>query len=353
MSFARGRRVRSSLVPLLVLVIAAILVRQAPVGGQHPGPRPPEQPEGGPGGRAAAFDGVEVQRIGEGPTGSWLFAPGDRAVSAADADDRALPVVLFLHGFSALDPERYRAWIDHIVRRGAFVVYPDYQSANPLGDDWRTFLPNVMRATTEALDRLRADSPGRADETRIGVVGHSLGGVLAAGYAATARSAGLPQADVLMALQPGGCRGCEPLLGDNGVPLPDLAGVPTETLALVVLSEEDDIVSGRAARGIWEGMTAVPFDRRDVVLLVGDDHGSPPLRADHLVPQSSGPGGVLDALDWYGVWKLFDLLSDCGFYRDGCEEALGGTPGQRFMGVWSDGTPVREAVVSDDPGDAG
>jgi hypothetical protein len=29
--------------------------------------------------------------------------------------------------------------------------------------------------------------------------------------------------------------------------------------------------------------------------------------------------------------------------------ALGNTPEQRFMGTWSDGVPVTEAVVTDDP----
>ncbi|MDP9363038.1 MAG: hypothetical protein M3Q10_02190, partial [Chloroflexota bacterium] len=140
-----------------------------------------------------------------------------------------------------------------------------------------------------------------------------------------------------------------PLLGDGGAPLPDLARVPAATRVLVVEAEEDEVVTETGARLIWSGLSHVPLDRRDHVTLLSDAHGMPALRADHLLPQSAGRGGVLDALDWYGVWKLFDLLADCALLGEGCERALGGTPEQRFMGIWSDGVPVREAVVTDAP----
>ena len=40
----------------------------------------------------------------------------------------------------------------------------------------------------------------------------------------------------------------------------------------------------------------------------------------------------------------------CSFDGTWCEYALGDTPEQRFMGVWSDGVPVIELNVTDDPG---
>ena len=56
-----------------------------------------------------------------------------------------------------------------------------------------------------------------------------------------------------------------------------------------------------------------------------------------------------DALDFFGYWKLFDALSDAAFYGRNRDYALGNTPQQRFMGVWSDGRPVRELVILDRP----
>jgi hypothetical protein len=51
----------------------------------------------------------------------------------------------------------------------------------------------------------------------------------------------------------------------------------------------------------------------------------------------------------YGLWKLFDGLSDAAFFGKNREYALGNTPQQRFMGKWSDGVPVKELVVTDKP----
>ena len=55
--------------------------------------------------------------------------------------------------------------------------------------------------------------------------------------------------------------------------------------------------------------------------------------------------GGIDALDFYGYWKWFDALTDAAFYGTPVEEALGDTPEQKYMGTWSDGTPVKEPVV--------
>ena len=54
---------------------------------------------------------------------------------------------------------------------------------------------------------------------------------------------------------------------------------------------------------------------------------------------------VIDALDWYGTWKLFDGLTDAAFYNRNRQYALGATPEQTGMGQWSDGTPVKPIKV--------
>jgi hypothetical protein len=57
----------------------------------------------------------------------------------------------------------------------------------------------------------------------------------------------------------------------------------------------------------------------------------------------------VDALHYYGYWKLFDALQDAAFYGKNRKYALGNTPQQRFMGYWSDGIPVKELRVTQDP----
>jgi hypothetical protein len=58
---------------------------------------------------------------------------------------------------------------------------------------------------------------------------------------------------------------------------------------------------------------------------------------------------AINALDYYGVWKLFDGLCDAAFFGKNREYALGDTSQQRFMGKWSDGVPVKELVITDKP----
>ena len=58
-------------------------------------------------------------------------------------------------------------------------------------------------------------------------------------------------------------------------------------------------------------------------------------------------GHGVDALDYFGLWKLFDGLSVAVFYCKNRECALGNTNQQRYMRKFSDGTPVKKLVVTD------
>ena len=61
-------------------------------------------------------------------------------------------MVVFNHGWFAVNPGVYGAWIEHLVRSGRIVISPRYQR------DWSTppadFLPNALAAVRDALDVL-------------------------------------------------------------------------------------------------------------------------------------------------------------------------------------------------------
>ena len=94
-------------------------------------------------------------------------------------------VIVFNHGWLAVNPGAYGAWFDHLVRSGYIVIFPRYQTdafTRP-----SEFLPNALAATSDALDVLLT-APGHVqpDLDRFALIGHSAGGNLAAQMAAVA-----------------------------------------------------------------------------------------------------------------------------------------------------------------------
>ena len=306
-------------------------------------PSPPAQPPSGPGGRDYHHAKVVEATYGQGTRQYWLFEPAEPKPASA-------PVVVFNHGWMGLHPAIYLGWIRHIVRRGNIVVFPKYQNG-PLTPP-REFAPNAIAAVKDALERLRGGDHVRPDASRFALVGHSAGGAIAADMAALAAEAGLPVPKAVMVVQPG--RG----LGGRRSPFfpaADLRKIPPQTYMLVVVGDEDRVVRRTEARKIFYGASRVPPERKDFVVVRSDRHGQPPLVADHfspcsfLGPRRRRPSAGSDALDFYAYWKLFDALTDLAFYGKSRAFALGNTPQQRFMGLWSDGVPVAELLVTDKP----
>lgn len=241
-----------------------------------------------------------------------------------------------------MDPELYAAWIEHIVRRGAVVIYPDYQVANPLAGAPSAFLGDMMAGIRTAL--LHLDERGERNGGPVAVVGHSLGGVLAVNYAAIAAETGFPVPDALMVVEPGGCATCGSGNG-FGVALPAAPSFPRNLLASVLVGSDDTVVGETDARWIWETLGELPAEQRAFARVRSDRHGQPPLVADHLLPQTSGRG-TLDALDWNGLWRLFDVQLSCAVPRSRCERVFG-SGDVADMGRWSDGQPVRSLLIED------
>ena len=367
-----GRIVRRVVRPValflsLALFSMTILSSQAPT--------PPIQPASGPGGKQYIHTSVIKNRYGKGGQEYWIFEPDTPKPTAA------APLIVLLHGWGGMNPIYYGAWIDHLVKRGNIVIYPRYQASllTPITE----FTPNTLHAIKDGIERLKTE-PGhvKADLNKFAAVGHSVGGLLAASVAALASDSGLPPVRAVMSVEPGITE--SPI----NVPLADLAKIPAETLLLAVAGDQDTLVRDVDAKRVYYESTRVPESNKDYVTLVTDMRGTPGLQASHRAPTAQskdydsgegigggpaessdragglptrrvdGPQGrraarletmMVNALDFYGTWKLFDALCDAAFYGKNREFALGNTPQQRFMGVWSDGVPVKEMKVTDKP----
>jgi len=285
-------------------------------------PSPPKQPKTGPGGAQYAHAGFHETEHGEGGEQFWLLEPSRPTPKKA-------PLVIFLHGYSAMHPDTYREWVNHLARRGNIVVYPRYQEK--LLTPATEYFPNVIASIRHALAVLRQSGHVAPDLEKVAVVGHSAGGVQAANYCVNAVAEKLPVPKAAMFVQPG--QG--PERGLKIVPLDNCGMIPPETHLLIVVGDSDGMVGTGCARTIWQDTKQVRD--RSFVTVQSDDHGTPPLRANHLSPVSWTPEAT-DALDWFGYWKLFDGLMTAAF-------AAKSNVVDPEMGAWSDGTPVKPLAV--------
>lgn len=371
------RRTRCALIWTALLLVA--------IEACHGAPAPPGQPKRGPGSSDYRHTEVKSSLHGKGDAQYWLFEPAGPVPKTA-------PVVVFLHGWGAINPDPYGAWIEHIVKRGNIVVYPAYQSG--FGTPVNRFTPNAIAAIVNAYAWLRSESSAiKPDPQRLALVGHSAGGVICANIAALAQASGLPEVKAFMSVEPGRTR---MVARRFAIPLEDMSLVPPGTLLLTVAGDRDRIARDTDARRILFETARVPAQNKNMVLVVSDSHGVPPLEAHHFSPLArNGPPapvvssgrqlsagrermlerqgasgdrppdptraelpdedelpdvgvatvGAPDALDYFGYWKLLDGLTDAAFYGWNRAYALGNTPEQRYMGAWSDGRLVNEAVI--------
>jgi alpha/beta hydrolase fold len=287
---------------------------------------PPAQPARGPGGGSRQHAGVRATGVRGSPGSVTVFEPSRPA-------PRSAPVILFTQG---VEPDEYRGWIDHLVARGSIVVFQNQpfntgdlaeRRAGPLAG---------LRAAVRELAR-----PGhvKPEWDHLVLVGHSVGGNMAAQLAADAGPQRLPRPLAVFVLQPR-------LEDEASVRV--LRGIPPRTLVLVLASDRDDRVGQEGPKALWAALAHIPAANRDYVLVRSDEHGTPRLFADHFL-SLSGSSNPPDALDFFGPWKLLDALQDCTVRRRDCRVALGGSPEQRFMGRWSDGVPVTPLEVTDSP----
>jgi acetyl esterase/lipase len=233
----------------------------------------------------------------------------------------------------------------------------------------------------------------KPDTRRFAIAGHSVGGLLTVNLAAVCAEHGLPDPRALLSVQPG--RSVQTGRG-FGVPMENLAMLPQNALLLCVTGERDNVCGDTDAKRILAESTAIPAERKNLVVLTEDRHGHPALTASHLAPNSipadpqdtpaagtglerpspdvllaaatgdfaparaflSTPEGrqwrrlelsrlriseVFDAPNAqdFALWKMFDRLCDAAFTGKVTVDAMMMSPRSLHMGKWSDGTEIK------------
>ena len=249
----------------------------------------------------------------------------------------------------------------HIVRRGNIVVYPRYQSG--LLTPAERMTGNAIEAVKDAIKQLESGDHVTPDLDKYAIVSHSLGGSISVNMAAYADSVGLPKPKAIMLAEPG--QGGN--IGAN-ILANDLSTISSDTLMLIVVGADDTEVGSTTGRKIMEKTSHISNKNKQLMTMHSDYHGNPPLIADHYAPVAPDErydfnddgvitewlrelaqyvtGGEVDSLDYYGFWRLFDELIDTAFNGKNHDNALGKTTESRFMGEWSDSTPITELSVN-------
>jgi acetyl esterase/lipase len=313
-------------------------------------PAPPSQPTTGPGSSEYVCADVTVHHYGEGTGKFWIFEPSNPVPKSA-------PVIVFCHGWGVMSPNTYGAWITHLVRRGNIVIYPQYMVV--LLASMRDFTPCSIVAEKNAFAELQKPGHVVAQSDRVAVVGHSMGGAIVPNLVALAALENLPVPKAMCLVEPDNHAGFAPAIE---MPRADFSAIPAGTLTQIIVGDRDRVAREDTAREIYRLLPQIPEKNKSYIEMISDTHGSPPLLANHGAPvgrkildpeaedfDSSMRHREPDALNYYGIWKLFDAEMDAAFFGKNVEYAIGNTPQQRFMGKWSDGVAVKELVVISRP----
>jgi len=305
-------------VTLMILLIAACGY----------GPSPPGQAETGYGSSEKYLNSsteYELYSVGakDDGTRAWYFLP--RVL----VDSSKGPVVIFLHGHTAVDYHIYMGHITHLVRQGYIVIYPEYQfsgPSNPYDDlDQTVMLDRAIASVEKALEGLG----GHADRNNMVLYGHSLGGLLALCWSAE-----------------GGPAASRVVLANAN--LDPSTGIPAFVLDMYEFTFLDYTSKASATTRpviiLWgdNDRSMAPYDQQEDAydLLINaaskviytaqtDKHGYPPLIADHgaaVQPyEPDGSGIEEDALDFRYFYAALDGQNTLSF----------------DMGSWEDGKPVK------------
>jgi predicted alpha/beta hydrolase len=249
------------------------------------------------------------------------------------------PAILFCHGYSSSRPEHYLPLIMHMVSKGYVVIFSPYQFAAVDPKEVKKYA--TMETGFEiAIDNFHA----LIDTTRIGFVGHSFG-------------AGSIPAVALWALVDKNWGNAAAFLYlmapwySYEVDRIKLRLFPQRVKMITEVFADDHVCDHRMAISLFNTI-GIPASEKNFILVNSDSLPGCRLKADHNTPKGPfDPRAEEDALDYYGVYRLFDALAAYAFDNDPAGKALAmGRDGTtRFMGTWSNGKPVTPLVATGNP----
>jgi len=216
---------------------------------------------GGGGGASLPTKPSVAGPLVQGSKGVWIFRPAGRPKR----------LVIFFHGQGGpveATPANHRAWIDHLVNRGAAVVYPRYEE-----DNSAAVLDPAVAGIRTASERL-----GLKGRVPVLALGYSRGAALAVEYAAVSPRKEVPVPDAIESVNP--------VPYGEQARIVDLRPLRPSTVMAVLISDRDPhAVDGSTL--LLHRLRDSGFPGEQIRLNVAKSHGS--FVADHLAPLSALP----------------------------------------------------------------
>lgn len=241
-----------------------------------------------------------------------------------------LPTLFYSHAFGGVDPLTILGLLRFVARKGYAIVFVPYQTSR--------YEPTLSYNTLISGFRLAVDSfPDIIDTSRVGFVGYSFGGgaTFYCSYHCFVDNNWGTNSRLVMALAP---------FYTFNLSQTALQSFPSNTKLLIEIYSEDSTVDHGMAMEIFHNIN-VPSEEKDFLLVRSDTLDDGHIYwANHGTPSN---GKNLDALDYYGIFRLLDALCDYSFNGslEGKNVALGkGSAAQVTMPAG-----LKSLVQFDDP----
>ncbi|WP_202223518.1 alpha/beta hydrolase [Okeania sp. KiyG1] len=314
----------------------------------------------------------QVKKAGECKQGSYIetYVP-ETPFLGENSQPKA---VIYLHGFDLGASEIYRSHLEHLVKQGYYVFYPNFQTGfcsfpnsawktalelaeelvgDGLIDSQEKWLKNALKSVSTAYQA--ANLANVPVDTYL--FGHSLGGLFALSWAYYIEQEHLPEN-----LLPQQVLVADPLPNTNVAnipgPLGDLIKKITDdvdvqvtgaalTMPVAILHGDDDWV---VPKDEWkQPFTYIKTEQKKMFLSFTDDRGCPGMYANHeqatvntsffdtfLALTVLDGVGVENDLNWRYIWYGLDRVIRYGERADLLNFD---------MGNWSNGQPVHGIEV--------
>ena len=261
-----------------------------------------------------------------------ITVPGGSAaapIGGGTCDAASRPVVIVVHGLLAGIPAVYQDLVTHLVSVGNVVVFATYNT------DTNDFVGSYNHEDAALVTAKANPATARGDFSRLGIIGHSMGGGAVPYLAKKAAARGWGATSFwLMPLAPWYAAG----IGTGPI------DVPAHTRVVVEGYDNDTLVDNRIGIELYKAFT-VPAAQKQHVTVRSQTKDGVTLNAQHTSPNSIiAPN---DAIKFYGIYRIADATQTCSLSGANCDADLS------FMGKWADGTAVTPALSTDAPVDLG